>query len=262
VWQPESAVPFSTNSPNHFLLSLSPSDRDLIFPHLKKVKVTVPHETVIFKVDDTIGRVYFPHSGIISLIVGVRSGQFVEAGMLGRNGVIGAGAALDGQIALNTAIGQAEGAGTMIEASVLKRAAQDSETLRVALVRQEHVLAAQTQQVAVCNALHELEERLSRWLLQFRDLLHSDTLPLTQEFPAQMLGVQRSSVTLVARKLQAAGLISYRRGRIHIMDVEGLQDSCCECYGAINTHFSRLTGWSPDVPAHDATTHKTDSPPL
>jgi CRP-like cAMP-binding protein len=256
----ESAVPFSTNSPNHFLLSLSPSDRDLIFPHLKKV--TVPHETVIFKTDDTIGRVYFPHSGIISLIVGVSTGQFVEAGMLGRNGVIGAGAALDGQIALNTAIGQADGAGTMIEASVLKRAAQESETLRVALVRQEHALAAQTQQVAVCNALHELEERLSRWLLQSRDLLNSDTLPLTQEFLSQMLGVQRSSVTIVARKLQGAGLISYRRGRIHVLDVEGLQDSCCECYGAINGHFRKLIGWGPDVKASDPMMHKTDSPPL
>ena len=103
--------------------------------------------------------------------------------MLGRNGVIGAGAALDGQIALNTAIGQADGAGTMIEARLLKKAAKESETLRVALVRQEHALAAQTQQVAACNALHELEERLSRWLLQSRDLLKSDSLPLTQEFP-------------------------------------------------------------------------------
>src|SRR3954453_9715817 len=236
-------MPFSTNSSNHFLLSLSDTDRDLIFPHLKPV--TIPGETIIFKVEDTIERVYFPHSGIISLIVGLSTGQFVEAGMLGRNGVIGAGAALDGQIALNTAIGQADGAGTMIEASVLKRAAEESETLRVALVRQEHVLAAQTQQVAACNALHELEERLSRWLLQSRDLLNSDTLPLTQEFLAQMLGVQRSSVTLVARKLQEVGLIRYHRGHIHVIDVEGLQDSCCECYTAINRHFQRLVGWSP-----------------
>src|SRR3954467_10120106 len=238
-------MPFSTNTPNHFLLSLSASDRNLIFPHLKRV--TIPRETIIFKAEDTIERVYFPHSGIISLIVGVSSGQFVEAGMLGRNGVIGAGAALDGQTALNTAIGQADGAGTMIEAGVLKSAAKKSETLCVALVRQEHVLAAQTQQVAACNALHELEERLSRWLLQSRDLLNSNTLPLTQEFLAQMLGVQRSSVTLVARKLQEAGLISYRRGRIQVLDVEGLQDSCCECYAAINRHFHRLVGWSPSV---------------
>jgi CRP-like cAMP-binding protein len=161
--------------------------------------------------------------------------------------VIGAGAALDGPTALNTAIIQADSAGTMIEASLLKRAAGQSETIRVALVRQEHILAAQTQQVAACNALHELEERLSRWLLQSRDLLMSDTLPLTQEFLSQMLGVQRSSVTLVARKLQEVGLISYRRGRIHVLDVEGLQDSCCECYTAINRHFQRLVGWSPSL---------------
>ena len=86
-----------------------------------------------------------------------------------------------------------------------------------------------------------------RWLLQSRDLLSSDTLPLTQEFLAQMLGVQRSSVTLVARKLQQAGLISYRRGRIHLLDVEGLQDSRRECYGAINVHFSWMIGWLPGV---------------
>ena len=119
----------------------------------------------------------------------------------------------------------------------------------VALVRQEHILAAQTQQVAACNALHELEERLSRWLLQSRDLLMSDTLPLTQEFLAQMLGVQRSSVTLVARRLQEAGLI----GRIHVLDVEGLQESCCECYQAVNEHFRRLIGWSPNGEAAQRT---------
>jgi CRP-like cAMP-binding protein len=115
----------------------------------------------------------------------------------------------------------------------------------MALVHQERALTAQTQQVAACNALHELEERLSRWLLQSRDLLQSDTLPLTQEFLSQMLGVQRSSVTLVARKLQESGLIRYRRGHIHVLDVEGLQDTCCECYAAINLHFNKLIGWSP-----------------
>jgi CRP-like cAMP-binding protein len=238
-------MPFTSNSPNHFLAALSASDKALISPHLKPLQL--PRSTVFYKAEGTIERVYFPHSGIVSLIVGLSTGQFVEAGVLGRNGVIGAGAALDGQIAFNTAISQAEGAGSVMEAAVLKRLASESETIRVALVRQEHVLAAQTQQVAACNALHELEERLSRWLLQSRDLLKSDTLPLTQEFLAQMLGVQRSSVTLVARTLQEGGLINYRRGRIHVLDVEGLQDSCCECYGAINAHFRRLIDWSPGL---------------
>ena len=143
--------------------------------------------------------------------------------MLGRNSVVGTSAALDGPSALNTAIAQVESTGMEIAAGVLKRLASKSEALRIALVHHEHALSAQTQQVAACNALHELEERLSRWLLQSRDLLQRDTLPLTQEFLAQMLGVQRSSVTLVARKLQEAGLIRYRRGHIHVLEVEGLQ---------------------------------------
>ena len=134
----------------------------------------------------------------------------------------------------------------MIEAKVAKSLARQSETLRIALIHQERAFSAQTQQLVVCNALHDLEERLSRWLLQPPDLLQSNTLPLTQDFLSQMLGVQRSSVTIVARKLQAAGLISYRRGRIHVLDVEGLQDSRCECYDAINGHFHKLVGWSPD----------------
>lgn len=132
----------------------------------------------------------------------------------------------------------------MIEPGLLKGLVSKSDTLRMALVHQERALSAQTQQVAACNALHELEERLSRWLLQSRDLLQSDTLPLMQEFLSQMLGVQRSSVTLIARKLQEAGLIRYRRGHIHVLDAEALQDSCCECYAAINAHFLKLIGWS------------------
>jgi hypothetical protein len=103
----------------------------------------------------------------MSIIVGVSSGQFVEAGMLGRNSVVGTGAALDGPSALNTAIAQVESTG-MGAADVLKGLASKSEALRIALVHHEHALSAQTQQVAACNALHELEERLSRWLLQSR----------------------------------------------------------------------------------------------
>src|SRR5436190_5455938 len=232
-----------TNSPNHFLASLSPQDRDLLQHHLKPLRLSLG--AALFRADDIISNVYFPYTGIMSMIVGVSSGQFVEAGMLGRNSVVGSGAALDGPDALNTAIAQVESAGVMIDTGVLKGLASESEALRMALVHQERALTAQTQQVAACNALHELEERLSRWLLQSRDLIQSDTLPLTQEFLSQMLGVQRSSVTLVARKLQESGLIRYRRGHIHVLEVEGLQDSCCECYAAINLHFNKLIGWSP-----------------
>jgi CRP-like cAMP-binding protein len=101
-------MPLTTNSPNHFLKSLSASDRDLIFPHLRPVMLA--SETIVFKAEGPIERIYFPHAGIVSVIVGLSTGQFVEAGMLGRNGVVGAGAALDGQTALNTAIIQADSA--------------------------------------------------------------------------------------------------------------------------------------------------------
>jgi hypothetical protein len=108
------------------------------------------------------------------------------------------------------------------------------------------MIYAHTQQIVACNAVHRLEERLCRWLLQTRDLIMSETLPLTQEFLAQMLGVQRSSVTLIARRLQESGLITYRWGTIQVLDVEALRDSSCECYAAINAHFERLVGWRPD----------------
>ena len=174
--------------------------------------------------------------------------------MFGRNSVIGVGAALDGAVALNQAIGQVGGSGLAVEVNEIQHLVDQSATLRHAFGKHEQMASAQIQQVAACNALHELEERLSRWLLQTRDLHQSDTLPLTQEFLSQMLGVQRSSVTLVARKLQEAGLINYRRGRIHVLDVEALRDSSCECYAAINRQFHRLVGWSPDVDNHAART--------
>lgn len=232
-----------SSSPNHFLSSLSASDSALLQPHLSEKDL--PLGRVLYRAHEAITYVYFPSTGVVSLVVGLTNGQFVEAGMFGRNAAVGASAALDSRMALNEAIGQVGGTGVTASIQELKKLVAQSETLRIALVRQEETVLAQAQQVAACNAVHELEERLSRWLLQVRDLLQTDTLPLTQEFLGQMLGVQRSSVTLVARKLQEAGLIDYRRGRIRILDVTGLHESCCECYAAINAHFLRIVNWAP-----------------
>jgi CRP-like cAMP-binding protein len=165
--------------------------------------------------------------------------------MFGRNSVIGVGALLDGPFALNQAIGQVGGSGMGADVSVLRELMERSKTLRSSLAGYERMFSAHAQQVAACNAVHELDERLSRWLLQVRDLLKSDDLPLTQEFLSQMLGVQRSSVTLVARRLQQAGLIAYRRGKIRVLDADALHESSCECYDAINGQFHRLVGWTP-----------------
>jgi CRP-like cAMP-binding protein len=234
-----------TNSPNHFLTSLSVHDSDLLRPHLRRVELEL--RAVLHEPEQQISLAYFPTAGIISLVVGLSDGRGVEAGMFGRNGVVGGGAALDGRRAINQAIVQVSGSSLAIDTSVLSRFANESDTLRRSLMAHELASHAHTQQIAACNATHNLEERLCRWLLQTRDLLMSDALPLTQEFLGQMLGVQRSSVTMVARKLQASGLIKYRRGHIHIEDAEALQDSTCECYQTINHQFEYLIGWRPNL---------------
>src|SRR4051812_48247194 len=242
----ERAMAPATNLPNHFLASLSPDDSDLLRPHLRQDDLTL--RSILFRPEEQIDRVYFPTAGIISLVVGLSDGSVVEAGMFGRNSVVGGGSALDGRVAINQAIVQAQGSSLTIETSLFSKFASESATLREALMRHELASYAMTQQVAACNARHELEERLCRWLMQTRDLLGSDTLPLTQEFLAQMLGVQRSSLTLIARKLQESGLIKYKRGHIQVLDAVHLREGSCECYGAINHHFERLIGWRPSEP--------------
>ena len=181
----------------------------LLQPYLKPMEL--PNGAILYRAEEMISRVYFPHAGVVSLIVGLSGGQFIEAGMFGRNSVIGVGALLDGPFALYQAIGQVGGSGVGADVSVLRDLMERSKTLRASLAGYERMFSAHAQQVAACNAVHQLDERLSRWLLQVRDLIQSDDLPLTQEFLSQMLGVQRSSVTLVARRLQEAGLITYQR---------------------------------------------------
>ena len=128
----------------------------------------------------------------------------------------------------------------ILDVQRLRKVAEASAAIRTTLVRHEQVLLAQAQQSAACNASHTVEARMARWLLRCRDLSGSDTLPLTQEFLAEMLGVRRTSVSLVAGTLQRAGLITYRRGHIQITDLEGLRDASCECYATVKAQYDRL----------------------
>jgi CRP-like cAMP-binding protein len=231
------------NHSNHFLSELSVEDYQLLRPHLESLQLEqgrTLHDQL-----QVISHVYFPTSGVVSLVMRMRNGQGVEAGMIGVNGAVGGGSALDGKHSLSHAIVQVEGTGVRIDAQIMKGLASRSESLRQAIFAREQAISAHAQQVAACNALHDLEPRLARWLLQVRDLVQSNKFELTQEFLAQMLGVNRTSVTLVARHLQAAALINYRRGRIELLDIEGLQDSACECYESINEYYKTLTGWVP-----------------
>jgi CRP-like cAMP-binding protein len=215
-------------SKNHFLASLSLSDFELLRPHLREGPLV--HRTILAKTDDEMHRAYFPFSGVISLVMPLVGGEMVEVAMVGRDSVLGASAALDGRTSLNEAIVQVPGSATALDLSILGRAASESASLRAVLSRHVEFVFAQVQQAAACNASHTLNARLARWLLRIRDLTGSDTMSLTQEFLSQMLGVQRSSVSLTANTLQQAGLISYRRGSIEIRNLEGLIDASCECY--------------------------------
>ena len=228
----------STQSPNRLLASLPSADLEIIRPHLKTIELV--HAAVLFEAGDPVTRVYFPHSGIISLVVELGGGEMIEAAMIGRDSIVGASSAMDGAVALNTGIVQVAGAASVLDVKSLRKFANSSSTFRTTLIRHDEVLFAQAQQSVACNVSHAVEARLARWLLRCRDLTGSDTLPLTQEFLGQMLGVQRTSVSLVASTLQKAGLITYSRGHIKITDLQGLREASCECYATVKSHYDRL----------------------
>jgi CRP-like cAMP-binding protein len=197
-------------------------------------------DQVLTSTGDKLERVYFPHSGVISLVVSLASGETIEAAMIGNQSVFGASAALDGGISVNDATVQFAGDASIIAIPDLRTAAERSIGFRTTLIRHEQVILVQAQQAGVCVAFHTADARLSGWLLRMRDISGSDTLPLTQELLAQMIGVRRNAVSLVANTLQRAGFIRYARGRIEITSVEGLLESACECYGVVKSQYDRL----------------------
>jgi CRP-like cAMP-binding protein len=223
---------------NRILGALSAADLEVLKPHLRPVKLE--HQRILFDTGEPVPIVYFPLTCVVSLVVPLSTGQSVEAAMVGRDGVVGAGAALDGKISLNRAIIQLPGNALECNAKALETAAFQSRALIAMLVRHEQTVFAQAQQSTACMAAHDTQARLCRWMLRARDLAESDTLPFTQEFLAEMLGRNRTSVSPVAHMLQQAGMIRYTRGRIEILNVEGLRESACECYEAVRLNYDRL----------------------
>jgi CRP-like cAMP-binding protein len=206
--------------------------------HLRPV--TLAFGDVIADSGEPVGKVYFPSSGIVSLVVEMDVGDMIETAMVGRDGVVNGTSALDGKVSLQKAMVQVAGTAATVACDVLRKLAHEFDPLQSLLIRHEQVLLAQAQQSAGCNAGHTVEARMCRWLLRMRDLTQSDDLKLTQEFLAQMLGVRRTSVSLVAGTLQRAGLIEYRRGNIHLADVEQLRQCACECYETVKGHYARM----------------------
>lgn len=225
-------------SPNQLLASLPAKSFATLERHLQLIEL--PHGKILAEAGSQIERVYFPHSGVISLVVELSIGDMIETAMVGRDGVLNAAAALDGKVTLNKSIVQLAGVAAALTIDQLRDFCDKNPRFRSLLIRHDQVLFAQSQQSAACNASHSVETRMCRWLLRMRDLAGSDDLQLTQEFLAQMLGVTRPSVSLVANTLQKAGLIRYRRGNIRILDLPGLKEGSCECYATVKGHYDRL----------------------
>jgi CRP-like cAMP-binding protein len=221
---------------NQLLASLGADKITALLPRIKAVEL--PQETVLFETGDTIKTVYFPLSGLVSIVVDLASGEMIETAMIGNDGSVGS-AALNNPISLNRAVVQVAGAAGALSVNQFRELVQESATFRADVARHEQFLLAQAQQAAACNAAHNIEQRLSRWLLRCHDLVGSE-ISLTQEFLAEMLGVRRTSVTLVAMSLQRAGLIEYSRGHVRLLDLDGLRESTCECYATIKAHGSGL----------------------
>src|SRR5215813_4807636 len=187
---------------NRFLATLPPHDFSLLAPHLR----TAPLErgVMLYDVGEEIEHVYFPHTGMVSLVAVMQSGSTVETAAIGRAGVIGASAGLGARSTFARAIVQLPGTAAWLSAAQFHAAANQSQGIRDLVVRYNDLLLAQIQQSVACNALHALEARLCRWLLQTHDCVDRDVIPLTQEFLGQMLGVRRTTVTIAARLLQSA----------------------------------------------------------
>jgi CRP-like cAMP-binding protein len=219
---------------NRVLAALSAEEHERLAPDLEPVSLKLGE--VLFRPDELIRHVYFPTTSIISLLTDLEDGSGMEVGLVGREGLAGVSAFLGGR-ETKVATTQAEGEALRIRAEALREEFNRGGRLQTALLRYTHALMAQISQSVVCNARHAIEGRLARWLLMYHDRIKRDEFLLTHEFMANMLGVRRAGVSMVANNLQKMGFIEYKRGRIKILDRQGLEAFTCECYPAVKENY-------------------------
>ena len=223
---------------NRLLASLSAEDSGLVASCL--VQVDLERGRLLYDPGDRIDTVYFPHDGVISLMTLMENGAAIESATIGCEGALGLMAAVAPRRSLSRAIVQTPTRAARIRADQLRDAWEKSPRIRDLVDRHNEALYGHAIQSVACNALHSVEARFCRWLLTCHDRISTDTVALTQEFLADMLGVQRTTVTAVARTLQEKGAIRYRRGVVDIIDRQLLEQLACECYGVIRRTYERL----------------------
>lgn len=218
---------------NLFLSALPESELALLQPLLKPVELG--QGEVLGEPGELVSRVLFIESGMVSLLTTMLDGSAIESATLGREAIFGVLAALGAHRANTRAVMQIAGHAQQMRAADFRAAVDNSPVLRHLVLLSSELTLVQVQQTAACNALHSVERRFSRWILQVRDRTDSDEIVLTHDFVAQMLAVRRPTVSLIAQELQSAGLIRYSRGRITILDRAGLERVACECVEVLRT---------------------------
>ena len=223
---------------NRLLASLPALVVKQLEPHLSAVDL--PRNRILHNPGQTIDSVYFLEDGVCSLVATMANGITVEVGIIGREGFVGVPVALGTSHSPNRSFMQIPGHGFQMKAKILFELSKTYAPLQFGLLRCVQGLLAQTAQTAACNRVHELHERLARWLLMCLDRVQVDRVHITQEFLATMLGTRRSTVTVAAGMLQRAGIIAYKRGHVTIANRAALADVACECYQAVHDEYVRL----------------------
>jgi CRP-like cAMP-binding protein len=220
------------------LRSLPRKECTKLFAELELVHLKL--RQVIHEAGETIKSGYFVNEGIISVLSVQPDGKSVEVGLIGKEGFVGLPLLVGYRTSPTRVVTQGDGSAYRCDAQALKRVIRECPELEKQLHRFGHQLAMQTTQIAACNRLHDVEERLARWILMTADRLPAKELPLTQEFLSQMLGTRRASVTVAAGVLQKARLISYSRGNLIILDRHRLEETACDCYRIVQ---QQLKNW-------------------
>ncbi len=225
---------------NALLAALPAEEHELLGRRIEPVQLSL--KLVIEEPGQPVEYVWFPHSGVVSIVSEMEDGGTVEVATVGREGFVGLPLVLDARAMPYRTFTQVPGEGERIPAAAFTALLPSLPTLHRLMLRYAMTLVTQIAQGSACNRLHPVEARCARWLLMTHDRVDSDAFPLTQEFLSQMLGVTRPSVSIAAGMLQRAGLIHYARGVVRILDRPGLEAASCECYRIIAGEFRRLVG--------------------
>src|ERR1700728_3344503 len=220
---------------NRLLGALEADSRRRIGPHLEPI--TLELGAIVCEAGGLLNHAYFPRGAVLSLLTVLENGSAVDAANIGREGAFGLFAAMYSRVSFNRCLVQLEGSIVRCPIEVLQSEFKRSEHVRDLFVSDSETLLSQVQQTVACNAMHTTEERMCRWLLMMHDRAEGEALPYTHEFLSNMLGANRTSVTLAAQSLQTAGLISYHRGKIRVVDRGGLEQASCECYAIVKERF-------------------------